>query len=448
MAQWEDSLSKKTANEALKEFETTLPFKLTKEQQDAVIVSAMNKFSIISGGAGTGKTTILLAVLSVYEELSKGMAIFQLALSGRAARRMQESTGRDAMTIAKFINEYTDMATNTAASKMPDHLLLVIDEASMVDLMSMYRLVNILPEATRILLVGDVAQLPPVGAGLVFHAAMESDLNATELTQVKRQGEQSGIHKLATAIRNGNYDPTLFNSKSNDVKYSANDSHTNILQEYSSAILEGDAIILTPTRKGNLGVDAINKLVQSTYDENEPPEIKYDDPVYGLIPWVTKTNAVLRLHDKIIVTKNDYDIDIRNGDLGEIVEVYEEAESGVYGIAKIDGYRIPITADVLEILDLGYAITIHKSQGSQWHTCIQLLPSYADQMLDQTLLYTAVTRPSNNLIILGDGSLIKGAIKRGSSVHERTTNMIARLKAKPNTYNPPLSNHRQRELPV
>ena len=199
LAVWENDLTNDKIESALQSFESTLPFNMTSEQREAVVGAVKSSVSIISGGAGTGKTTILLAMLAVYEKLSSGMAIHQLALSGRAAKRMEESTGRSAQTIAKFISDHL-------GEKKPDveeHLLLVVDEASMVDLVSAYKVVGLLPYATRVVLVGDVSQLPPVGGGLIFHAAMNSALPVFELTQVKRQGEQSGIHQLATSIRNG-----------------------------------------------------------------------------------------------------------------------------------------------------------------------------------------------------------------------------------------------------
>lgn len=423
LASWEKCVTKETIEQSISDFEKTLPFQMTFEQRSAVSGVLESPVAVISGGAGTGKTTILLAVLSVYESLSSGMAVMQVALSGRAALRMAEATGREAMTIAKLIANYA----GDNKPDMPAHCLLVVDEASMVDLLSAYRLIGLLPYATRIILVGDVAQLPPVGAGLVFHSAMLSNLPVFELTQVKRQGQDSGIHKLATAIRHSNYDDSLLISPVGDVFYSADASETSIIDAYFGAGGPDNAIVLTPTRKGPLGVKAINRLIQSSFDDDQPLTLHYQDPAYGWISWVTASDCQLRLGDQVMVTANDYDEDIRNGDLGMITDVYSESQDGAYGVVCIGGRDIQINQALLDKLDLGYAITIHKSQGSQWPSCLLLLPAYAKQMLDQTLLYTAVTRASKNLIVMGDKSLIDRAVERGSSVYERTTNLLSRL---------------------
>ncbi|WP_261844256.1 AAA family ATPase [Aliamphritea ceti] len=421
LSAWEKNLTDNAIEQALLSFETTLPFKMTAEQREAVKNAVSSPVSVISGGAGTGKTTILLAMLSIYEQLSDGMYEYQAALSGRAAQRMSESTGRPAFTIAKLISDHI----GEKKQSMPDHLLLVIDEASMVDLLTMYKLVGVLPYATRIVMVGDVAQLPPVGSGLIFHAVMKSPLPVYELTQVKRQGQDSGIHQLATSIRENDYHHGLLNSDSGDCVYSADSSHERIIAEWEKAGGSQGCILLTPTRKGPLGVDNLNKLIQAYRDEKEVrPEIHYQDGIRGWIPWITRTGAVLRLDDQIMVTSNDYTTGIRNGDLGSITSIYKEPdEDGVVAQMDINGEIIDITYETLEILDLGYAITIHKSQGSQWPTCILILPGYVSHMLDQTLLYTAVTRPSDQLVILGHSSLVTNALRRGSIALQRITNI-------------------------
>ena len=424
LAVWEEHLSDAYIEVALRSFEATLPFAMTAEQRAAVKGAVKSPVSIISGGAGTGKTTILLAILAVYDQIAEGMAQFQVALSGRAAQRMAESTGRHATTIAKLLSDHR----GENKPDFPEHALLVVDEASMVDLLTAYRLVGVLPYATRILLVGDVGQLPPIGAGLVFHAAMRSKLPAFELSQVKRQGQDSGIHRLATAVRTNTYDHGLLNSLSGDCHYDSDCSPETVTRIWEESGGAEGCILLTPTRKGPLGVDALNALIQSHRDAAEPrPELHYSDDLRGWIPWVTRRGARLRLGDQVMVTANDYEADIRNGDLGTISDVYAEARDVVLGLMELNGRVIRITAGLLETLDLGYAITIHKSQGSQWPTCILLLPGYVPHMLDQTLLYTAITRPAERLRVLGDRSLIIGALSRGSVAAQRNTNLESLL---------------------
>lgn len=420
LAAWEQNLSDASIESALSSFEAALPYTLTAQQRAAVKGAVQSPVCTISGGAGTGKTTILLAILAVYDQIAEGMAQFQVALSGRAAQRMAESTGRPAATIAKLLSDHR----GENRQDFPEHALLVVDEASMVDLLTAYRLVGLLPYATRILLVGDVGQLPPIGAGLLFHAVMRSNLPAFELSQVKRQGQDSGIHRLATAVRTNTYDHCLLKSASGDCHYDPDCSPESVIRIWEESGRAEGCIILTPTRKGPLGVDALNALIQSHRDAAERrPELHYSDDLRGWIPWVTRRGARLRLGDQVMVTANDYDADIRNGDLGTILEVYPEARDEVLGLMELNGRLVEITAGLLETLDLGYAITIHKSQGSQWPTCILLLPGYVPHMLDQTLLYTAITRPAERLRLLGDRSLILRALSRGSVAAQRKTNL-------------------------
>jgi len=431
LAAWERYASEAAIEKALISFESTLPFQMTSEQRSAVIQAVKSPVSVISGGAGTGKTTILLALLSIYDQIAPGLAQYQVALSGRAAQRMSEATNREAMTIAKFINDHIGEGKRT----LEDHLLLIVDEASMVDLLSAYRMVGILPYSTRIILVGDVAQLPPVGAGLIFHAAMNSDLPVFELTQVKRQGQDSGIHKLATAIRNAESISDLLNSDSGDTKYISDASKDAVVEEFMgtfdvdpetidslSDINLDDLIVLTPTNKGPMGVKAINTLIQSQFDPSRE-ELRFKNFIQETITWITPKGSRLKLGDRIMITANDYDANIRNGDLGTLVEVFTKINEGDYGTIEVNGQRIAITDSIIEKLELGYACTIHKSQGSQWKKCILLLPSYAEKMTDQSLIYTAVTRPTEELVLMGDSTLIESAIAKGNTASGRLTNI-------------------------
>ncbi|MFC3636087.1 AAA family ATPase [Camelimonas fluminis] len=424
LAAWERDLTDELIESALRAFEATLPFAMTAEQRAAVKGTVKSPVGVISGGAGTGKTTILLAILAVYDQIAQGMVKFQVALSGRAAQRMAESTGRPATTIAKLLSDHR----GENRPDFPEHALLVVDEASMVDLLTAYRLVGILPYATRILLVGDVGQLPPIGAGLVLHAVMRGNLPVFELSQVKRQGQDSGIHRLATAVRTNTYDHGLLNSVSGDCQYDPDCSPETIIRIWEESGCEEGCILLTPTRKGPLGVNALNTLIQSHRDAAERrPELHYSDDLRGWIPWVTGRGARLRLGDQVMVTANDYDADMRNGDLGTIVDVYPKARGGVLGVLELNGRLVEITARLLEALDLGYAMTIHKSQGSQWPACVLLLPGYVPHMLDQTLLYTAITRPAERLRVHGDRSLIMRALSRGPVAAQRNTNLESLL---------------------
>ncbi|MCB4438266.1 ATP-dependent RecD-like DNA helicase [Alteromonas sp. McT4-15] len=429
LAGWEKYLTRESVASALHEHQLTLGFKLTKEQTEAIIGAVMSPVASISGGAGTGKTTILNAICAVYECLSEGLEYFQVALSGRAAQRMSESTGRPAQTIAKFISEHV----GEGKPELPPHLLLVIDEASMVDLLSMYKLIGILPQATRILFVGDTSQLPPVGGGLVFHALAGTNIPMFNLTQVKRQSDQSPIYHFALSVRNNclTMPPptrqTLGESAACSIDQSANIER--IIQLWREAGGIENCIVLSPVRKGALGVVNLNKAIQ-THLGSERPALNYKDPQKGWIPWITSDGVSLLEGDAVLVTANNYDdnADVRNGDLGILSEVYSQVGSdGALGILKIGDQEIPITFELLEKLSLGYAITVHKSQGSQWPTCLVVIPHEARQMLDQTLLYTACTRPSDRLVILGSSDAIDAAMRKGSLALKRRTFLKERL---------------------
>lgn len=423
LAEWERSLTEENAREALYRFASTLSFDLTVEQQEAIIGVVMAPVACISGGAGTGKTTILQAVLAVYQDLSSGLALKQVALSGRAAQRMTESTGHDACTVAKLIADHL----GDGKQPLPDHVLLVVDEASMIDLLSMYRLCGVLPEATRILFVGDVAQLPPVGPGLIFHSLTKPNmpLPTFNLSQVKRQREGSGITRFADAIRNGEAcllplaEQFLTNSK--DATIETEMTLDRAYNLWCQAGGRNSAVLLSPVRKGDLGVIDINDNFQKR-EGSQRSLVKNPDIPHS--EWRNNTGQWLFLGDPVMVNQNDYELDVRNGDLGYISEVFEIiTEDGSAGTVMLDSGPFPLTVEMLKKVELAYAITVHKSQGSQWPTVIVTLPPQAERMTDQALLYTGATRPKERLVIMGDQRAIDAAVRKGNVALNRKVSL-------------------------
>lgn len=429
MAGWEKPVTDAKVAKALSKYEKTLNFPLTNEQKEAVKGAVMSPVCGISGGAGTGKTTILKAVIGVHRALSEFLPIYQVALSGRAAQRMSESTGMPAQSIAKLIYDHT----GKGKLDLPSHLLLIIDEASMVDLLSMYRLIGILPDATRMIFVGDTEQLPPVGAGLIFHSLTNTTIPFFHLSQVKRQDNQSGIHKFATSIRNGSVDrpaqmlETLADSSDCVIEEDSRvERLTEIWQEAGGI---ENSIILSPVRKGELGVNNINKRLQEHTGADRQP-LSYADDVRGWIPWCSSDGEFLLEGDPILITKNNYDeaADLRNGDIGVVTNAFDEPDDdGFIGRLLVNGERIYITPDLLEKISLGYAVTVHKSQGSQWDTCIVAVPKESVPMIDKTLIYTAATRPTNRLVVIGDFELVENAVAKGGVALKRSTYLKQRL---------------------
>jgi exodeoxyribonuclease V alpha subunit len=436
LASWERFLTMEKISKALSEYETKLGFALTDEQSDAIKGAVMSLVCGISGGAGTGKTTILKAVIGVYEIVSDALPIYQVALSGRAAQRMSESTGLPAQSIAKLIGDHI----GHGKPELPSHLLMIIDEASMVDLLSMYKLVGILPLATRIIFVGDTEQLPPVGSGLIFHSLTDTLIPFFNLSQVKRQDDESAIHKFAMSIRNDSLlrpeecKKTL--AESSDCVLEESESIERLIEIWSEAGGIKDSIVLSPVRKGKLGVNNINKKLQEYMGSDRLP-LCYSDDLRGWIPWMSSSGELFLQGDPVLVIKNNYDedADLRNGDLGIIDEVFDEPdENGCIGNILVNNNLIGISSELLMKMALGYAITVHKSQGSQWNTCIVTLPKQGLTMTDKTLIYTAATRPTERLVLMGDFKLVNNAVDRGSIALQRRTNLKYRLAQAMNSY--------------
>jgi len=431
-AMWETQIDRRRVVEVLQRYEANfLDFQLLPEQREAVIDAVLAPVCGISGGAGTGKTTILRAVLGCYESLASELPSYQVAIAGRAAQRIAESTGKPAHTIAKLIAEHT----GEGKPELPDHLLLIVDEASMLDLLSMYRLVRLLPCAVRILFVGDYMQILPVGKGLVFHALHGSSVPFFELKQVMRQGEQSGIHRFATDLRNSivKFPPATVSRLVDCADCSLDESNdpNRLAELWHQAGGIGAGIVLCPVRSGTLGVDNINVTLQRKVGLKRA-KLLYHDPERGSLPWITPDGMQLLKGDPVLFTKNNYDADadVRNGDLGileDVVDALTDMER--FGTIRMgDGRKIDVNLDLLGKLSLGYALTIHKGQGSQWPICFITLPRNASRMIDQSLLYTAVTRAQKRALLFGDPRLIEIGIERGAASLERATTLAARIR--------------------
>lgn len=398
-AQPESLLSRAKLTTLLAEYQSESGITLEASQIEALEVANANPIAVITGGAGTGKTTVLRAFFGLCG--AAGWPIFAMALSGRAARRIGEATGHPATTIAGFLTRFNP-------AQAPERAVVVIDEASMLDLPAAYRLIRHLPQGYRFLLVGDPHQLPPVGPGLLLHElAQQRGIPLVELKQVKRYGGK--IAEAANAIRQGQWHDLPSDPKA-DIAFlpcalnDINDTVLGLLTDDPNATQ-----ILCATRTAAAGgVKAINALCLVELHANSKE----------LLCWNAQFEAVqgtgFRVGSPVICLINDWKKNLQNGSLGVIVSVEppdRNAEPGQsLGVIRWDdGQERDLTPDLLPHLELAYAITIHKAQGSQFPRII--LPVRHSRLLDRTLLYTAITRAQKQVILVGDVIAARAAVE-------------------------------------
>lgn len=398
-------------DELLLAYEKAEGIELNPQQWAAVNLAAAKPFVLITGGAGVGKTTVLKALYAVYDRA--GIAITQLALAGRAAKRMQEATGRPASTIANFLRSWE-------AGDFDERTVVVVDEASMVDIITMHRLCELLGPAPRLVLVGDPAQLMPVGPGLVLHALTQvPQVPVAQLTVVKRYG--GAIAAAAASIREGRW-PALSADPEAEIAFipclarpscptDASIPET-VLQLYKQD--PESTQVLCARRNGIDGSKGLNALCQAVLTAKAKAVEVWDEQheAYARVGF--------HLGDPVLCTRNLWDRGLQNGSLGVVVQVDDEPrmltnedgeETGIV-LAWVDwddGVRRPIVEEMLDDLELGYAITVHKAQGSQWPRIIVPLTSH--RLLDRTLVYTAITRAQRQVLLVGDESAARAAVE-------------------------------------
>lgn len=416
-----NGLSGQEITQELYQFEQQAGFILNTEQRNAVTVTISNTISIITGGAGTGKTTVLEALYRLYDKA--GIEIYQMALSGRATKRMMEATGREGTTIAGFLR-------NVDTSGFNDHTVIVIDEASMIDVSIMHRVLQKIPDETRIVLVGDAGQLPPIGAGLVLHNLLEvKELPVTELKEVNRYGNK--ILNAAESIRNGHY-PELSENINDDICFipcKTSEIKEKLVSIYAQCLKNKiDVQILEPVKSGKYcGTERTNLACQEAFANKSRP----------LKLWNNEFDQFETLSFKegepVICTQNHWDKELQNGSLGKILEVYSEPREqfnsknepvgeAYADIEWDDGIIRPLTEDMIDDVILAYSITVHKGQGSQWDTII--VPVYQARNLDRSMLYTAITRAREKVILLGDLSEARKVTEEPPKVISRTTGLL------------------------
>jgi exodeoxyribonuclease V alpha subunit len=365
-----------------------------------------NSISCITGGAGTGKTCVLRTVLAAYNKLQYN--IKAIALSGRAAMRLYESTGFITSTIAKFLRE---------EPLGEDKCLVVIDEASMIDLQTMYRIVTHISPNTRLLLVGDPDQLAPISAGLILADIVKSGVIAnTVLEIVKRQEGATGIPEYSNTVKNGQVPLALNcgNIHFHDVPLAQ-------INEVCVALYAENAQqsqIIGATYKAAQG--SINAINQRCQEQCNPNGHQFEFELFG-----ERNYLDIRLNDPVVITQNDYEAGVQNGTLGRLVSIEQTANH--FGVIRVDtGEDIQLTRSLLDSIRPGYAISLHKAQGSQFPHVI--VPITSSMMLDRNWVYTAITRAEIELHLVGPTCLFVAAIRRVGATARRQTYLSNMLK--------------------
>lgn len=373
-----------------------LHFPLAERQKMAVREALTHNVSVITGGAGTGKTTILKTVLKAYSVLKYN--IYAMAVSGRAAMRLHESIGIQTSTIARFLKTEPIRGGKN---------IVVIDESSMLDLQTMYKIVTHVDPSVRFLFVGDRDQLPSIGSGLVLSDIIDSGLiPVVKLDIVQRQSESSGIPEYSSAVNNGLIPPDLT---------------TKSIHFHS---VSDDEIVDTCTdlyAKSPSGSQIVSSSVKITSEINERCQMEVNpdgQAMYVHMYSDEKLATDFRKGDPVIFTVNDYKAGVQNGTLGILESI--ETKSNYLGLVKTDtGNEVDLTRTLFDSLKRAYSITLHKAQGSQFKRTIIALDGAP--MVDRAWLYTAITRAEGELHIVGSESNFKRAVTRLSARYKRKT---------------------------
>lgn len=416
----------KKIKKAIKKIKQSNKIEYTEMQEKAILYSFLKKIVIITGGPGTGKSTIVKGIIDTYKVLSKKkQKIALLAPTGRAGRRLAEVTNEPAQTIHRFLGyDGKDFSHNELNKVSCD--MVIIDEMSMVDLLLATKLFESLPFDCSIVIVGDADQIPSVAPGAVLDDLIKTSLIDTiKLDKIHRQAQNSSIISLAHDVNNGII-PLDLPEKKPDRSFTYITDDDYILQTIENIVskavkqnmsLQKDIQVLIPMYRGKLGIDNVNNLLQEKFNPltDEGNEIIYN-------------NQKFRINDKVIQLVNRNSDNIANGDIGYIYD-FKYSDDRIVGMhVMFDTGLVEYSKETYEELKLAYAISIHKSQGSEFFTTIIPFSKSYYRMLKRRLYYTGITRAKRYLIMIGDIDAFRIAVN--SNVYFRYTKLCDKIKDK------------------
>ena len=408
-------------NCSIDRIEKSMGMSLAENQREAIRTVLTSAVTILTGGPGTGKTTTTIGMLQLFEAV--GMQVMLTAPTGRAAKRLSETTGREAKTIHRLLEFSPQVNGFKRDSNNPlETDVVIIDEMSMVDLVLMNSLLKAVPLRATLIMIGDMDQLPSVGAGNVLKDFITSgQITTVRLTKVFRQAQQSMIVMNAHRVNRGDFphvtgqpDRNFFFIEEEDpetaVEVICDLVHRRLPQHYDLHPLD-DIQVLCPMRRGVIGSENFNKRLQEKLNGN-PEE-------------VIRGGRSFRVGDKVMQVRNNYDYEVFNGDIGRITDV--DAIEKLVTI-KFPEKKVAYDISDLNELVLAYGITVHKSQGSEYPAVVVPLMTQHYMMLQRNLLYTAITRAKELVLVVGTKKALNIAI-RNNKVTERNTYLAERLQA-------------------
>ncbi|HEY5576513.1 MAG TPA: AAA family ATPase, partial [Clostridiaceae bacterium] len=414
----------------IKAFEKKCGVSFAPSQKDAIKAAFDNGVEIITGGPGTGKTTIINCIAEIFEKAD--MKILLGAPTGRAAKRMSEATGREAKTIHRLLemgvsDGEDDMMFSKGENAPLECDVLIVDEASMIDIMLMHNLLKAVTQGTRVIIVGDVDQLPSVGPGNVLRDFIESGwIKVIRLKEIFRQSKESMIIVNAHRINEG--EMPVINARDNDFYFIKEDDQSRILNTLVDLLRNRlpsfnknwdpnkNIQILSPMRKGILGIANLNIRLQEILNPPAPEKTEKECK-----------EVVFRVGDKVMQTKNNYSlkwtrvsgvgdeegVGIFNGDMGYIDEIDEDENT--ITIVFDEERKVVYESMYIEEIDLAYAITIHKSQGSEFPVVVIPVFPGPPMLMNRNLLYTGITRAKQMVVLVGSQKSLSAMVNNNRS---------------------------------